>query len=287
MADELDVTVVVPVRNEEKNLPECLRRLKDFKHILVVDSNSQDATRSIAEEHGATVLNFAWDGRFPKKRNWALRNHRFESSWVFFLDADEYIDQSFVDELKRVLPSTPHVGFWITYQNWFLGRRLDHGEANRKLALFKVGAGEYEKIDEDIWSHLDMEVHEHPVLNGTTGDINARVDHHDYRGYDHWLKKHNDYSSWEAHRLQRLRAEGALDSDRLTDRQKTKYKNIGKWWLPAAYFLATYVGKSGYKDGYEGFVFAMSKGIYFWQVGVKTAELEMQNHSKNHEHLER
>src|SRR5690348_13499361 len=100
MANDLDVTVVVPVRNEEKNLPECLRRLTAFKHVVVVDSNSQDQTRSIAEQHGALVLNFAWDGRFPKKRNWTLRNHRFETSWVLFLDADEYIDEAFVDELR-------------------------------------------------------------------------------------------------------------------------------------------------------------------------------------------
>lgn len=281
MTDPLDVTVVVPVRNEERNLPDCLARLKAFAHVVVVDSNSQDRTKSIAEEHGATVINFDWDGRFPKKRNWALRNFQFQTTWVLFLDADEYIDESFVTELRNVLPSTSHAGFWLTYQNWFLGKRLDHGEANRKLALFRVGAGEYEKIEEDIWSHLDMEVHEHPVLRGTIGEIASRIAHHDYRGYEHWLRKHNDYSSWEAHRLRRLREEGALDSPKLTERQKTKYKSVGKWWLPPAYFLATYVGKSGYKDGYAGLVFAASKAVYFWQIGVKASELEPEKLSQH------
>ena len=49
----------------------------------------------------------------------------------------------------------------------------------RKLALFRIGCGEYEQFPEEKWSRLDMEVHEHPVLNGTTGEIRTRLRHHD------------------------------------------------------------------------------------------------------------
>ena len=52
-----------------------------------------------------------------------------------------------------------------------MGKKLQGGDPFRKLALFRAGAGEYEKIEEDNWSHLDMEVHEHPVLEGTVGEI--------------------------------------------------------------------------------------------------------------------
>jgi hypothetical protein len=54
---------------------------------------------------------------------------------VLFLDAGELIDEAFRDELACVLPTTPHVGLWLTYDNWFIGRRLHHGTANRELAL--------------------------------------------------------------------------------------------------------------------------------------------------------
>ena len=86
----LNITVVIPVRNEEKNLPSCLKALgSDFTEIVVVDSVSSDRTREIASAAGAVVLDFVWDGKFPKKRNWALRNYRFKTPWVLFLDADE------------------------------------------------------------------------------------------------------------------------------------------------------------------------------------------------------
>ncbi len=268
----LPVTVVIPVRNEEKNLPECLSRLGRFARVLVVDSGSTDATCSIATAAGAEVVQFAWDGKFPKKRNWVLRQGVVKTPWVFFLDADEFVDEAFCEELRRTLPGTMHAGFWINYHNWFLGRRLHHGDANRKLALFRCGAGEYERIDEDRWSTLDMEVHEHPVLNGTVGEIAAKVDHRDYRGLEHWLRKHNDYSSWEAQRFKSLRDSGALQGAQLTTRQRRKYQSLGAWWLPAAYFLDVYLRKGGIRDGYPGFAYAVAKAIYFWNIGLKVRE---------------
>jgi glycosyltransferase involved in cell wall biosynthesis len=269
---KLPVTVAIPVRNEERNLPLCLERLGRFERVIVLDSCSTDRTAEIARSAGADVLEFRWNGQFPKKRNWYLRNNRVDTPWVFFLDADEFVDDRFCDELERTLPSTSHSGFWINYTNWFMGRELRYGDANRKLALFRAGAGEYERILEDSWSNLDMEVHEHPVLSGTIGEIGARIDHRDYRGLDHWFRKHNDYSTWEARRLIALRREGLEAHPELTARQLRKYRSVGKWWLPGAYFANAYFGRRGFLDGYPGFVFACCKASYFWHIGLKCRE---------------
>ncbi len=61
----LPVTVVIPVKNEERNLARCLDRLKRFDKIVVVDSGSTDRTREIAQEHGCEFVSFRWDGHFP------------------------------------------------------------------------------------------------------------------------------------------------------------------------------------------------------------------------------
>jgi len=274
VADQLPVTVVVPTLNEEQMLGECLARLTRFAKVVVVDSGSKDRTVEIARSHGADVLTFEWNGRFPKKRNWTLANHEFCTPWVFFLDADELVTDAFCDELAATLPTTSHVGFWICYTNWFLGQRLRHGGANRKLALFRVGAGEYERIDDTRWSSLDMEVHEHPVLEGSTGSLRALLEHKDDRGYARWLAKHNDYSTWEAHRLQALLGTtGEQGLSRLTRRQRAKYSCICRFWFPSAQFFYGYVFKAGFLDGYPGFVYACSKAVYFWQIGVKVREL--------------
>ena len=36
------ITIVIPVKNEEKNLPACLENVKAFRHVIVVDSGSTD-----------------------------------------------------------------------------------------------------------------------------------------------------------------------------------------------------------------------------------------------------
>ena len=93
---KIPVTVVIPVKNEEMNLPACLAALERFHEVIVVDSGSTDRTREIAIEWGAKAVDFVWDGHFPKKRNWMLRSHKFETNWVMFLDADEVVDDAFL-----------------------------------------------------------------------------------------------------------------------------------------------------------------------------------------------
>jgi len=268
----LPVTVVIPVKNEARNLPTCLERIRGFAEVLVVDSGSTDETVAIARAAGATVLEFAWDGRFPKKRNWVLRTHVFKTPWVLFLDADEYVTPEVVQELRLVLPATSHTGFWIAYDNVFMGRLLRFGAPMSKLALIRVGSGEYEQIEEEGWSALDMEVHEHPVLTGSVGRLTAHVEHNDYKGLRAYIDRHNEYSSWEAARFARL-AKTPEAWDSFTPVQRRKYRSLASWWLAPAYFFYCYVWKQGFRDGFAGFAFAAMKGIYLFQTRLKIIEL--------------
>jgi glycosyltransferase involved in cell wall biosynthesis len=270
MRPKLPVTVAIPVRNEASGLAACLERLTCFEHVVVIDSRSTDHTCEIAQEHGANVLQFQWDGRFPKKRNWFLQTHTPSTPWVLFLDADEWVDEAFCDELAHTLPETLHNGFWLTYDNWFMGRRLRHGTPNRKLALFRVGAGAYERIDEDHWSNLDMEIHEHPVIDGSVGAIQARIDHRDDRGLAHWKRRHAEYAVWEANRARKLRADGNAPAE---GRQAIKYRVLDKRWLPAAYFLDGYVRRLGFLDGWAGLCHAWLKARYFADIGRRMRRL--------------
>jgi glycosyltransferase involved in cell wall biosynthesis len=278
------VTVVVPVKNEAKNLLSCIEAVRGLGPVAVVDSGSTDGTQEIARGAGAEVLNFEWDGRFPKKRNWTLRNYQLKTEWVLFLDADEFVSEAFISEVQTAIKNTDKVGFWLNFENHFLGQKLKGGDPFKKLALFRVGAGEYEKIDEDNWSHLDMEVHEHPVLQGSVGEIKSPIEHNDFRGLKHYISKHNEYSSWEAARYIRLMRpqssaishppsqQSCTEWDGLTDRQKKKYRNLAKWWFAPAYFIASYILKKGFIDGVVGFHFSLLKAIYFYQIRLKILE---------------
>jgi glycosyltransferase involved in cell wall biosynthesis len=271
-------SVCIPARNEERNLAACLQSLGGaFADVVVVDSGSTDNTVAIAEGYGARVLQFAWNGRFPKKRNWALRNAAFAHDWVLFLDADEHLTPAFIDEIRAVLPSTPHVGFWLSFTNQFMGRELRHGDQFRKLALFRRSAGEYEEFPEEFWSSLDMEVHEHPVLRGSTGHINALIDHRDDRGLHHYIAKHNDYSTWEANRFKWFKTAGQSAWNAIGPRQRLKYRNLDKWWLAHVYFWTCILAKAGFLDGLTGWRFATMKRRYFQDVRLKILEARVRS----------
>lgn len=280
MTSRLPVTVVIPVRNEEKNLPDCLHALGDcFEEVIVVDSDSTDSTKKIALEHSTTWINFLWNGQFPKKRNWVLRNHLFRTPWVFFLDCDERVSAQLIEELRTELPTSVHNGYWITYRNFFMGHKLTYGDSLCKLALFRVGSGEYERFPENHWSALDMEIHEHPILLGTTGSLATKIDHMDYHGLHHYINKHNHYSTWEMHRYFFLLGAGPEEWRRLTNRQRFKYRFMNRWWLSHVYFMVSYLAQLGFLDGRVGWIFNRFKLRYFQDIRLKI--LEQQRNSKN------
>jgi glycosyltransferase involved in cell wall biosynthesis len=273
MRDLLPITVVIPTKNEEMNLPTCLAKLSgSFVEVVVVDSGSIDATRKIAEDSGAKWVEFEWAGGYPKKRNWMLLNYKFVTQWVLFLDADEKLTDEFKCEVARKLEAEDHNGFWLNYRNQFQGKTLRHGVPQRKLALFRVGSGLYENIADPGWTNLDMEVHEHPVLHGRIGAIQAPIDHVDYRGLHHFIERHNDYSTWEAHRFVELHLDKAT-AQSMTNRQIAKYRFIDRWWFPPMYFLFTFVWKRGFFDGRAGLVYGIFKAYYFLQIREKVREL--------------
>ena len=272
----LDLTIAIPVRNEEQNLPGCLAAIGTdlAKHVVIIDSGSTDRTQEIARAHGVDIINFAWDGKFPKKRNWYLRNHTPTTKWVMFLDADEFLTDDFKTELRSTLQQdSDNVGYWLRYTIYFLGKENKGGYFLHKLALFQVGAGEYEKIDEDQWSKLDMEIHEHPVLNGEIGTIRSKIDHRDLRGVSYYVTKHNEYSSWEAARFLTLSTDTKV-TQRWSWMQRIKYGLMRTPWLGPLYFLGSFFLMGGFRDGKRGFGFAILKMAYFTQIYLKIREGE-------------
>lgn len=263
---KIPVSVVVSVKNEEINLPKCLSKLKRFSELIVVDSGSTDKTQEIAREFGARIVNFKWNGKFPKKRNWTLQNITLKNEWVLFLDADEFVTEGFVNEVAEKINDSNINGFTIAFENYFMGRKLRYGYPFKKNALFRKSKGAYERIDEDLWSHLDMEVHEHPIIHGKIGVIKEKVIHRDFKSLEHYIDKHNAYSTWEAHRYLHLKSGGKNEMNR---NQKIKYGLLDSGLLPIIYFIGAYFIKFGFLDGKQGYNLALYKAYYFFQIKTK------------------
>ncbi len=101
----LPISVIIPVRNEARNLPRCLESLRGVGEVYVVDSNSSDETAAIARSFDATVVQFTYRGGWPKKRQWAMDTLPITYDWILLLDADEALTPQLAEEMAISLSS--------------------------------------------------------------------------------------------------------------------------------------------------------------------------------------
>ena len=109
----LPVTVIIPTRNEARNLPRCLESLRGAGEVYVVDSNSTDETPEIARTFGAKVVQFHYHGGWPKKRQWALDTLPIAYDWVLLLDADEALTPRLAEEIREAIKDSRYQGFYV------------------------------------------------------------------------------------------------------------------------------------------------------------------------------
>ena len=272
------VSVIVPVRQEAANLPRCLDCVKWADEIFVVDSHSTDATAEIAAAHGARVVQFDFNGTWPKKKNWALEHLPLRNEWVFILDADEVLPPEAEQEFARAVADAGNVaGYWINRRFMFMGKWLRHSYyPNWNLRLFRHALGRYEKLTDLDTQSGDNEVHEHVIVNGPTGRLRCEMDHYAFPSVEVFVEKHNRYSNWEARVSAERKLSGTdarISSDAVGFRRKLKEFSQHLPFRPLLRFLYIYVWQKGFLDGREGYYFARLHGFYEFLSVAKTYEL--------------
>ncbi len=279
---KVPVSIIIPIKNEAANLPRCLASVAWADEIFVVDSNSVDGSQAIARERGATVVQFSFVGTWPKKKNWALDNLPFRNEWVFILDADEVLPPECEAEFRAIVTNSgePHAGYWINRRFMFMGRWLRHAYyPNWNLRLFKHRLGRYEKLTDADTQSGDNEVHEHIVVQGSTGQLAAEMDHYAFPSVDVFVEKHNRYSNWEARVAldQFLHGSGdQLQSGRVGMRRRIKQVSQRLPFRPLLRFLYVFIWQRGFLDGRAGYYFARLHGMYELLSVAKTYELKRQ-----------
>lgn len=286
---KLPVSVIVAARNEERNLPRCLESLGELGDVYVIDSRSTDATCEIARSFGARVVQFHYQGGWPKKRQWALDNLAFAFDWILLLDADEVLTPELRDEMSSAIQSPSVDGYYVALRMYFLGRVLRHGDASFwKLILFRRGKGRYEcRLREQDDSMADMEVHEHVVVAGSTSRLKNPLIHRNVESLSRYIRKHDEYSNWEA----RVLARGEQGSRDLrpspfgTQAQRRRWLKRKLYALPGSpvlLFLYRYFLRLGFLDGTPGLIYCGFQAVQMFHSKAKIYELKaMSDASEN------
>jgi len=276
----LPVTAIVAVRNEARNLPRCLESLREIGEVYVVDSQSTDATVEIARSSGARVVQFHYQGGWPKKRQWAMESLPLAHDWILLIDADESLSPELVDEIRTAIQNPSYDGYYIALRVYFLGRELRHSGASfYKLSLFRRGKGRYEcRLKEQDASMADMEVHEHVVVDGRAAKLKFPLLHHNVASVSHYIRKHDTYSNWEAKVW--LNTNPGVDelAPSLTGTQAQRRRWLRRKFFalpgsPLVFFLYKYIFCLGFLDGVPGLIYCTFQGIQFFNIKAKIYEL--------------
>ena len=275
----LPVSVLIPVRNEARNLPRCLESLQDVGEIYVIDSQSEDETAEIARAFSANVVQFHYHGGWPKKRQWALETLPFASDWILLLDADEVLTPALAQEIRRAISDPKVDGYYLKLQMHFLGRELRHcGASFYKLSLFRRGQGRFERrLEQQDESMGDMEVHEHVIVNGPTSKLRHPLVHRNVESLSHYIRKHDQYSNWES----RVLSDGQQSSPELTPRFLGSQAQRRRWLKktfftipgsPVALFLYRYLFCFGFLDGVPGLIYCSLQAVQMFHAKAKIYE---------------
>ena len=286
MSARVPVSVIIPIRNEAGNLPRCLACVRWADEIFVVDSQSTDGSIAIVEQHDAQVVQFEFNGTWPKKKNWALENLPFRNDWVFILDADEVLPPEAEQEFAQAIANADdNAGYWINRRFMFMGKWLRHSYyPNWNLRLFRHSLGRYEKLTEADTQSGDNEVHEHVIVNGATGRLRCELDHYAFPSVEVFVEKHNRYSNWEARVAANRQLSGSdaqIRSSVVGRRRRLKQLSRRLPFRPLLRFLYIYIWQKGFLDGREGYYFARLHGVYEILSIAKTYELTKANRKPN------
>ncbi len=268
------LSVVLAVRNEEKNIGKCLESVKNIAgEIIVVDEHSTDKTVEIAKKYGAKVYEEPHHPIFHVTKQKALDH--VTGDWILQLDADERVTPELAKEIESAISGKPvaisesklklferHqrviekrdgktgadagevVAYYLPRRNLFLGRPLIHAGVypDGVIRLIKKGKAYFPA----------KSVHEQIVINGRVSWLGSDLIHDDSPTFERYLARLNRYTDLKARELWEVRT------------PKNVFVLFYYSFIKSlVVFLTLYIRHKGFLDGMRGFVWSLFSALHY------------------------
>jgi glycosyltransferase involved in cell wall biosynthesis len=255
---DVKITATIITYNEAENIRAACESVAWADEILVVDSQSTDATREIAAAGGARVIERAWPG-FAAQKQFAAEAATHD--WVFSLDADERVSE----ELKRSVLALRDAdesrladGYRVARRSFYMGRWIRGGGwyPDYQLRFYRRTRGRWEG------AHVHESVKMQPGARVET--LRGDLQHFSVRDASHHHRMIGE-------RYAPLSALQMYERGRRTSPFKIATA------APLA-FARSYVLKGGWRDGLAGLCIArfaahhaFLKNVLLWEMQNKQA----------------
>jgi glycosyltransferase, group 2 family len=268
----MSISVVILTFNEVLHIERCIgsvRRVSD--KIYVVDSHSTDGTQEIAQRLGATVVEHDYVNQ-AQQMQWAINNLGLDTEWVMRMDADEYLTDKLVDEVKTRLPKLPKnvTGVYLTLDVIFQGKNVKHGRlhAPKIMRIWRRGKAYMEQR----WMDERM-----VLTEGSAITFKGRFVDHNLNSLAWWTQKHNNYSNREL-AVEAMRMYGiGRDDEALKGRNQKKgmYYRLPAFFRAGVYFSVRYFLLGGFIDGKAGLIWATLQAYWYrFLIDAKMSEMK-------------
>ncbi len=232
----MGLSAVLIVKDEKKNIVACLESLSFANEIVVVDSGSRDETMELARSKASTVIFREFDD-FASQKNYAVS--LATQDWVLSLDADERVSNPLRDEILQEMKRSdgPNAYTILRRTNLFGRDFVASGlQDDAPIRLFRRSK-----------AHFENPVHEVLKAEGSTGRLKEPLKHVSFQTVGEHLEKMQLYTSIEAQKGSR----------------KENVRGFSHIFLRPLYrFFSIYVLKQGFRDGREGFSYAVLSAFY-------------------------
>ena len=247
----MEITATIITFNEESNIKAACESVAWADEVVVVDSNSTDATRELARACGARVIVNEWPG-FGAQKQFAVEQARHE--WIFSLDADERVS----DELRNSIQKLRNAkgladGYQIARRTYYQDRWIRGGGwyPDRQLRLFRKSKGHWKQ----------RHIHESVTMNNGSRVERLEGD----------LLHYTSQNAAHHHRMIGERYAPLAARQMFEEGRRTSVFAVASAG-PAA-FIRSWILKGGIRDGFAGFTIAtfaahhaFLKHLMLWEI---------------------
>jgi glycosyltransferase involved in cell wall biosynthesis len=232
----MKISATIITFNEQSNIKAACESVAWADEVVVVDSNSTDQTRELAEACGARVITNAWPG-FGAQKQFAVEQAKHE--WIFSLDADERVSDELrnsIQSLRSANESDLADGYEIARRTYYQQRWIRGGGwyPDRQLRFFQKSKGRWK----------ERHIHESVMMNpgARVGKLAGDLLHYTSQNAAHH------------HRMIGERYAPLAALQMFEDGRRTSVLGVASAG-PAA-FIRSLILKGGLRDGFAGFTIA-------------------------------
>jgi glycosyltransferase involved in cell wall biosynthesis len=234
------LSALVVVRDEERQLADCLACLGFADELVVVLDRCSDRSGEIARGFRGRLVEGAWE-REGARRHAGIDACR--GDWILEIDADERVSSLLAAEIREVVAGSSAAWHLVPVDNYIGDRLVRWGWGasfgrSAHAALFRKGAKR--------WG--DQRVHPTVSFSGPAGTrLSSPIIHYVDRDISEMLRRLDRYTSAHA---EDLRESGDIGS---------YGRNLRRI---ASRFCKCYIGRKGYREGQWGFLIALCAALY-------------------------